>query len=57
MVHGIDQETKDRGFIHWIRENKHRLELLEDEGFTPEQAMDMLKIWSIQLYEEAAYNF
>lgn len=47
-MYGMPQEEKDKYFVAWISEQRHRIELLQHEGFDKNQAIEMLKISSLE---------
>ncbi|MGF6991436.1 hypothetical protein M2150_002711 [Lachnospiraceae bacterium PM6-15] len=40
----VTQEQLDEYFRVWIRKQEHSLELIEQEGFTREEAIELMKI-------------
>ena len=38
------QEQIDERFTNWIHQQKHKISLLQKEGFTLEEAIELLKV-------------
>lgn len=55
-MYQVSQEQMDDIFRRWINGERHRLDILQLEGFSKSEAIEMLKISKLQGIQEAIHN-
>jgi|GEM_PF-4296838 len=55
-MYELSEKRKDDLFRQWIHENKRRIDMLEIDGFSRHEAIEMLKVWSLQCISEGISN-
>ena len=53
-MRGFSQEEKDQFFRNWIATQAHRLEILQEEGFSRQEAIEMLKVYWLASLDDVA---
>ena len=53
-MRGFSQEEKDQFFRNWIATQAHRLEILQEEGFSRQEAIEMLKVYWLSSLDDVA---
>ena len=54
MMWGLSQEEKDQIFRNWIATQAHRIEILQVEGFSRQEAIEMLKVYELATLDDVA---
>lgn len=54
MMWGFSQEEKDQFFRNWIATQAHRIEILQEEGFSRQEAIEMLKVYGLAYLDDVA---
>lgn len=54
MMREFSQEEKDQFFRNWIATQARRIEILQEEGFSRQEAIEMLKVYWLASLDDIA---
>lgn len=54
MMRELSQEEKDQFFRNWVATQAHRIEILQEEGFSRQEAIEMMKVYWLASLDDVA---